>query len=199
MVVISNSFPRIKTCYSPNWGVKNCCALFFKVCSPVCWSAALVKKTAPKLSFITTPPSLHLLHFFPVFFFTLWFVSTSSPQLTLSSSHQTLVATYSFSLLRIKKELFYFTNEFPPIKVNRTSRSNVWLKLLILEQSIKKLIRSVSKKLGNRFTILIGLRVGVKQSGTCKSCRCFIIFGSNSLHFYSKFYRVQGIMRACAI
>ena len=130
MVVISNSFPRIKTCYSPNWGVKNCCALFFKVCSPVCWSAALVKKTAPKLSFITTPPSLHLLHFFPVFFFTLWFVSTSSPQLTLSSSHQTweLVATYSFSLLRIKKELFYFTNEFPPIKVNRTSRSNVWFK-----------------------------------------------------------------------
>ena len=128
MVVISNSFPRIKTCYSPNWGVKNCCALFFKVCSPVCWSAALVKKTAPKLSFITTPPSLHLLHVFPVFFFTLWFVSTSSPQLTLSSSHQTLVATYSFSLLRIKKELFYFTNEFPPIKVNRTSRSNVWFK-----------------------------------------------------------------------
>ena len=52
------------------------------------------------------------------------------PQLTLSSSHQTweLVATYSFSLLRIKKELFYFTNEFPPIKVNRTSRSNVWFK-----------------------------------------------------------------------
>ena len=73
------------------------------------------------------------------------------------------------------------------------------LKLLILEQSIKKLIRSVSKKLGNRFTILIGLRVGVKQSGTCKSCRSFIIFGSNSLNFFSKFYRVQGIMRACAI
>ena len=59
------------------------------------------------------------------------------------------------------------------------------LKLLILEQSIKKLIRSVSKKLGNRFTILIGVRVGVKQSGTCKSCRSSIVFQSNFSYQFS--------------
>ena len=40
-------------------------------------------------------------------------------------------------------------------------------------------LSNLTTGLGNRYTILIDVRVGVKQSGTCKSRRSSILFQSN--------------------